>query len=80
VILLGALTVIAVVPVLPLQSRGGPLGARLAAIACAFLIGQMFKHAASHQTTAAAYVAAFLLAALPWMLYLHWRRNGPGRA
>lgn len=79
-ILLGALTLLALVPLQPLQSKGGPLGARLAAIACAFLIGQMFKHAANHQTTAATYVAAFLLAALPWVLYLHWRSVNARRA
>ncbi len=74
-ILLGVLTLIALLPLVPLQSKDGPLVPRLTTIACAFVIGQMFRRAADHEIMALSYVGASLLACLPWALYFRWRHD-----
>ncbi len=45
------------------------------AIACAFVIGQMFRYAVDHETTTLSYVGAPLLTCLPWALYFRWRHD-----
>jgi hypothetical protein len=47
VVLLGLLVLVALFPIIPEQRRGYPLVLRLAAIVCAFAIGQIFKSAAT---------------------------------
>jgi hypothetical protein len=74
-ILLGLLTLTALLPILPFQSEGGPLLPRLATIACAFVVGQMFRHAAEHETAVLSYVGAFVLAGVPWGLYFRWKHD-----
>ena len=74
-VLLGLLVLVALAPIVPMQSRGYPLVPRLIAIACAFTIGQLFRGAADHAAGVGAYLGAVVLAALPWGLYLRVRHR-----
>lgn len=77
---LGVLTLLALLPIIPLQARQGPLVPRLAAIGCAFVIGQMFRGAEDGGQGLTEYVLAVVLAAVPWILLNRWKRRTPSNS
>jgi hypothetical protein len=73
VILLGLLTVLAVLPLLVVVWRDGPLVLRLLPIACGAFVGRLFTSALDESPPAWQYAVGALLALVPWVALGRWR-------